>query len=267
MLLPPVVLIVREFTNRIGYSIVLDHYNGNYAWWEQLFLFFYNFYRRTDIMKYKIEMKYKVRGNQTVFFASDWLESDLALQTGEQLEKSSKVPEVSFTDELNSTWSLKEMRKLTAEIETEPHDITVYFDGGFNKDTNEAGLGAIIYYKQGKKNYRLRANERIEQMDTNNEAEYAALYFALNLLQDMGVHHLPCEIKGDSQVVLKQLEGEWPCFEENLNRWLDRIEEKMKDLGLEPRYESLPRKENKEADRLATQALEGKMINSTMEIA
>lgn len=217
-------------------------------------------------MKYKIEMKYKVKGSLTVSFTSDWLESNLALQTGEHLEKSGKILEMSFTDEMNSTWTLKELRKLTAEIETEPHDITVYFDGGFNKDTNEAGLGAIIYYKKGQKKYRLRANELIEQMDTNNEAEYAALHFALNLLQDLGVHHLPCEIKGDSQVVLKQLEGEWPCFEENLNRWLDRIEEKMKELGLEPRYEAVPRKENKEADRLASQALEGKIMNSTLEI-
>ncbi|TKC19635.1 ribonuclease H family protein [Robertmurraya kyonggiensis] len=217
-------------------------------------------------MKYQIEMQYKITGNRKVLFKSDWLDAEMALLTGEQLEKSGRATDLSFIDEMNSSWSLKELRKLSAEIEEEPHDIEVYFDGGFNKDTNEAGLGAIIYYKQGKKNFRLRGNELIEQMDTNNEAEYAALYYALNLLEELGVHHLPVEIKGDSQVVLKQLEGEWPCFEENLNRWLDRIEEKMKELGIEPRYEALPRKENKEADRLATQALEGTIINSTIEI-
>ncbi|MEQ2528587.1 reverse transcriptase-like protein [Robertmurraya yapensis] len=217
-------------------------------------------------MKYQIEMQYKITGNRKVLFTSDWLDAEMALLTGEQLEKSGKATDLSFIDEMNSSWSLKELRKLSAEIEEEPHDIKIYFDGGFNKDTSEAGLGAIIYYKQGKKNFRLRANELIEQMDTNNEAEYAALYFALNLLQDLGVHHLPVEIKGDSQVVLKQLEGEWPCFEDNLNRWLDRIEGKMKQLGIEPLYEALPRKENKEADRLATQALEGTIINSTIEI-
>lgn len=217
-------------------------------------------------MKYQIEMQYKITGNRKVLFTSDWLDADMALIAGEQLEKSGKATDLSFIDEMNSSWSLKELRKLSAEIEEEPHDIKVYFDGGFNKDTTEAGLGAIIYYKKGKKNFRLRANELIEQMDTNNEAEYAALYYALSLLQELGVHHLPVEIKGDSQVVLKQLEGEWPCFEENLNRWLDRIENKIKELGLEPRYEALPRKENKEADRLATQALEGTIINSTIEI-
>lgn len=217
-------------------------------------------------MKYKIEMKYKVKGSESIRFTSDWLESDLALRTGEQLEKSGKVTDLNYIDEMNSDWSLKELRKLTSEIEVEPHDITLYFDGGFNNETNEAGLGTVIYYQQGKKKYRLRANEFIAEMDTNNEAEYAALYFALNTLQELGAHHLPCEIKGDSQVVLKQLEGEWPCFEENLNRWLDRIEEKIKELGIQPTYTALSRKDNKEADRLATQALEGTNINSTIEI-
>lgn len=217
-------------------------------------------------MKYKIEMTYKIKGGQAVPFTSDWLDSDTTLQIGEELEKSGKVMNLTFTDEMNTSWSLKELRKLTVEIESEPHDIILYFDGGFHKEVSQAGLGVVIYYKQGKKNYRIRVNELITEMDTNNEAEYAALYFALNQLQDLGVHHLPCEIRGDSQVVLKQLEGDWPCFEENLNRWLDRIEAKISNLGIEPKYVSLSRKENKEADKLATQALEGTIINSKMEI-
>lgn len=217
-------------------------------------------------MNYKIEMTYKLRGSQPIAFASEWLDAETAIRMGEELEKLGKVSYFSFLDEMNQSWSMKEMKKLTAEIEEEPHDLTLYFDGGFNKNTYQAGLGAIIYYKQGKKQYRLRANQLIEQMETNNESEYAALYFALDLLEELGVHHLPCEIKGDSQVVLKQLEGEWPVFEEKLSRWLDRIEEKMKTLGIKAKYESVPRKENKEADKLATQALEGKIIHSTMEL-
>ncbi|WP_077213724.1 ribonuclease H family protein [Bacillus dakarensis] len=217
-------------------------------------------------MKYKIEWKYIVKGHKPVLFTSDWLESNVALDTGEQIDKSGKAAELNFIDEMNTSWTLKEMKKVTAEIETEPHDLIIYFDGGFNNETYEAGLGVVIYYKQGKKKFRIRSNELIEQMETNNEAEYAALYYALNILEELGVHHLPCEIKGDSQVVLKQLEGEWPCYEENLNRWLDRMEAKIKELGISPTYTPLSRKENKEADQLATQALEGKIINSRMQI-
>lgn len=220
-----------------------------------------------EILKYKLEWEYKAaKGIEPILFSSDFLDGEHALQAGEELEKSGKAAEISFIDEIGTSWTLKEMRKLLAEVEEEPHDLTVYFDGGFDSYKVKAGLGTIIYFKQGKKKYRLRANEVFDELETNNEAEYAALYFALTLLEEMGVRNMTCEIKGDSQVVLKQLDGEWPCYEETLNRWLDRIENKIKELGLHPKYLPVGRKENKEADKLATQALQGKMINSRMQI-
>lgn len=217
-------------------------------------------------MKYKLEWKYKIKGKEGIYFTSDWLSGELALQAGEELEDSGKAAEISFNDEAGTSWTVKEMRKLLAEIEEEPHDITMYFDGGFDKGTNRAGLGAIVYYNQGKKKYRLRANQLVEEMDTNNEAEYAAFYFGLSLLEELGVRQLSCEFKGDSQVVLKQLEGDWPCYEETFNRWLDRIEHKIKQMGLYPKYLPIDRKANREADKLATQALQGKIIHSKMQI-
>lgn len=217
-------------------------------------------------MKYKIEWAYKIKGEENVYFTSDWLHQDVAIRTGEDIHKHGKAAELNFYDEMGQVWNLKEMKKLVMEIEEDPHEVMVYFDGGFHKESNQAGLGVVIYFKQGKKKYRLRANEFIHEMDTNNEAEYAALHYAVNVLEELGVHHVPCDIKGDSQVVLKQLEGEWPCYEESLNRWLDRIEEKLKALGLKPRYQAIPRNENKEAHKLATQALEGKVIHSKMQL-
>jgi ribonuclease HI len=217
-------------------------------------------------MKYRLEWNFKLNGNEKVLFTSDWVSGEIAIQTGEELEKSGKAIEINFHDEMGTTWTLKEMKKLTAEIEEDPHEITIYFDGGFQKETKRAGLGAVIYFRQGKKKYRIRANEHFEEIENNNEAEYAAFYYTLNILEDLGVHHLPCEFKGDSQTVLKQLNGEWPCYEENLNRWLDRIEEKIKSLGIQTKYTSISRNENKEADKLATQALEGKEIFAKTQI-
>lgn len=211
-------------------------------------------------MKYRLEWNHKLKSNEKVQFSSEWVSGETAIEIGEELERTGKVSDLYFYDEKGTSWILKEMKKLLTEIEEEPHEITVYFDGGFQKETNQAGLGAVIFFKQGKKKYRIRANECIDEMDTNNEAEYAAFYYALNILEDLGVSHLSCEFKGDSQVVLKQLEGEWPCYEDALNRWLDRIEEKIKALGLTPKYTVISRKDNKEADKLATQALEGKEI-------
>ena len=217
-------------------------------------------------MKYKLEWKYKLKGTEGTIFTSEWLEGEAALQIGEDLEKSGKASDLIYHDERGTTWITKEMKKLLEEIEEDPHDLTIYFDGGFNKKTSQAGLGAVIYFKQGKKKYRIRANELFDEIETNSEAEYAAMYYTVNLLEEMGVHHMTCEFKGDAQGVLMQLKGEWPCYEENLNRWLDRIEEKLKALKVNAKFTPIPRTENKEADKLATQALEGKEINSKMQI-
>jgi ribonuclease HI len=217
-------------------------------------------------MKYKCEWKYILKGKEKIQLTSDLLTDDIAIQFGEELEKTGKANDLVFYDELGTSWTYKELKKLVTEIEEDPNEITVYFDGGFQKDSNQAGLGVVIFFKQGKKKYRIRANEKFDEMETNNEAEYAALYYGLTILEEMGVHHLPCEFKGDSQGVLKQLEGEWPCYEEVLNKWLDRIEEKMKSLGIVPRFTSIPRNENKEADRLASQALAGKEIFSKTQL-
>jgi ribonuclease HI len=211
-------------------------------------------------MKYRLEWHYKLKNHEKVQFSSEWVTGETAVNIGEELERTGKITDLYFYDEAGTSWILKEMKKLTAEIEEEPHDFIVYFDGGFDKGSSRAGLGAVIYFNQGKKKYRIRANELFEEMESNSEAEYAAIYYALNILEDMGVHNHSCEFKGDAQGVLKQLEGEWPCYEETLNAWLDRIEEKIKNLGIIAKYTVIPRKDNKEADKLATQALEGKEV-------
>lgn len=102
-------------------------------------------------MKYKLEWKYKLKGNEDILFTSDWIDGESALQAGEDIEKSGKGKEIIYYDEAGTSWSTKEMRKLLMEVEEDPHDITVFFDGGFNKETCQAGLGAVIYFKQGKK--------------------------------------------------------------------------------------------------------------------
>ncbi|MBB6444628.1 ribonuclease HI [Bacillus benzoevorans] len=213
-----------------------------------------------------MEWLYKLKGTDGVYFTSDWIDGDQAILYGEDIEKQNRTSELIFYDEMGQSWKLKELKKLNTEVEEEPHDVMIYFDGGYNRDSLHSGLGAVVYYRQGKKKFRLRANESIDELENNNEAEYAALMFALNLLEEIGVHQLPCDIKGDAQGVLKQLAGEWPCYEENLNKWLDRIEEKINILGLKPRYQPIPRNDNKEAHKLASQALEGKNIYSKMQL-
>lgn len=216
-------------------------------------------------MKVRIELTYKTPKGMKTSFNSDTMNAEDAILITEDLEKTGRVKSIKFVDHRDGTWSVKELKEFVKGIQTEPHDITVYFDGGFDLETRHSGLGCSIYYKQNGKSYRLRKNSLIEELQTNNEAEYAALYLAIDELEQLGVHHLPVQFIGDSQVVINQMKDEWACFEEALTNWADRIENKIKKLGIEPEYLLVTRKENKEADKLATQALQGVEIISTTE--
>ncbi|MBM7647925.1 ribonuclease HI [Bacillus ectoiniformans] len=209
----------------------------------------------------KIKWTYSFKGRKTDF-ESDWMEKSEVLPIVNDLQKTGRVKTLSIMDELHNEWTLKEFAKLDKQLDEEPSDVQLFFDGGYNLSLNEAGIGVVIYYKKNDKNYRVRMNERLMQLESNNEAEYAALHRGVMMLEEIGVKQVPVTIFGDSNVVLKQLSGEWPCYEEVLNTWLDRIELKVKAMGIAPLYNPIDRKENKEADKLATQALEGTYVNS-----
>jgi ribonuclease HI len=217
-------------------------------------------------MKIRIEWTYKTpKGTETVFL-SDEMPIGQAMLIAEDLERTKRTKSVTYTDEHDSTWTIKEMKAYLKGIETEPHNIKVYFDGGFDHPTSNSGLGCVIYYEQSGKSYRLRKNAPSSELISNNEAEYAALYLCITELELMGVHHLPVKFIGDSQVVINQMSGDWPAYEKELSSWADRIDEKLKDLGISPEYELVPRKANAEADRLATQALNGVAITAVSEL-
>lgn len=216
-----------------------------------------------DVM---IRWVYVTPKKQEVVLTSDLLPVEQALLLAEDFEKTGRVKELTFIDRQHVTWTKKELIKLQKELETEPHDVIAYFDGSFDNETLQSGVGVVIYYKQNNDQYRFRANRQLDELKSNNEAEYAAFWFLVQMLEELGVHHLPVVFRGDSHVVLNQLSGMWPCFEDDYNAWLDRIEAKLAELGIQPVYEPISRKQNKEADQLARQALEGKSISSTMEL-
>jgi ribonuclease HI len=213
-------------------------------------------------MKYRMEWTYKTKHGLETLLQTEYLRLEDALQFAADFEKTGRTKEIAFYDEMGTYWTKKEAEKLVKQVEEEPHDVIVYFDGGYDVQTRQAGIGVSIYYKQNGKTYRIRRNELFGQLENNNEAEYAALLFGIQLLEELGVQYQSVTLRGDSQVVLNQLSGEWPCYEENLNKYLDRIEEKSRALKLKLDCESISRKNNKEAHQLATQALEGVFIDS-----
>jgi len=125
----------------------------------------------------------------------------------------------------------------------------VYFDGASRGNPGPAAIGWVLVTGDG---IAAEGGERIGRV-TNNQAEYEALIRALEAALDYGFEEL--RIKGDSQLVVKQVRGKWDVNDPTLRKkrlrareLLDRVEEWSID--------HVPRDINERADELANEALD-----------
>lgn len=90
---------------------------------------------------------------------------------------------------------------------------------------------------------------------TNNMAEYAALGFALKFLADAGWKG-ELAVYGDSQLVVRQLTGEYACNVEKLQKIRERVLSLMKQVADPLSIVWVPREQNQSADALSKVAYE-----------
>ena len=91
----------------------------------------------------------------------------------------------------------------------------------------------------------------LEFKATNNMAEYEALIFGLSAALSLGIRQLL--VKGDSQLIIKQVRGECSCNEPRLAAYLLHVRKLEKDFSaLEMQH--VPRAHNSAADELSTRA-------------
>jgi ribonuclease HI len=89
---------------------------------------------------------------------------------------------------------------------------------------------------------------RLEFKATNNMSEYEALIFGLSAALSLGVRQLL--VKGDSQLIIKQVRGECSCNEPRLAAYLLHVRKLEKDfMALELQH--VPRADNSAADDLS----------------
>lgn len=120
----------------------------------------------------------------------------------------------------------------------------LYTDGGARGNPGPAGFGALLFSEDHKL---IDFTGGYEAHATNNFAEYSALLIGLKLAQKKGVTNLECRL--DSELVVKQLKGEYKIKDENIKNFYKKINELIIDFK-SISFKHIPREDNKHADRM-----------------
>lgn len=135
--------------------------------------------------------------------------------------------------------------------------IFCYTDGGARGNPGPAAIG--IYVVDAAGGVVLTHKETIGEA-TNNVAEYQAVITALRCLGEHfgdALRDHALEFRLDSELVVKQLRGEYKVKDANLAQLHGNIKSVLADLP-HVTFVHVRREQNKEADRLVNEALDGK---------
>ncbi|MCO5551851.1 hypothetical protein L7F22_005356 [Adiantum nelumboides] len=99
----------------------------------------------------------------------------------------------------------------------------------------------------------------LENVHSNNEAEYAALSLGLEWCLNLGIKRL--NAFGDALLLVKQVHGTWDCRNQGLVVQLRRVKELLKRFEV-AHLLHVPRKDNQEADALASEKLQDVTIGA-----
>lgn len=134
--------------------------------------------------------------------------------------------------------------------------LIIYIDGGSRGNPGPSGIGVLFL---DEKQEILKQYSEFLGKKTNNEAEYLALIFAFKKIKALfgkdKVKSLEIEIRSDSELLVKQMKGEYKIKDPGIQKlfleaWNLRID--FKNL----KFYLIAREQNKQADKLVNQAID-----------
>lgn len=125
----------------------------------------------------------------------------------------------------------------------------LYFDGACRGNPGPAAIGYAIVAGEG---IVAEGGETIGE-STNNRAEYEALIRGLEVAADYGFDEL--HVRGDSELAIKQIRGEYDTNDPDLRERRVRVRELLERFD-EWSLQHVPREVNERADTLANEALD-----------
>ena len=125
----------------------------------------------------------------------------------------------------------------------------LYFDGASRGNPGPAAVGWVIVTGDG---IVAESGRRIGRA-TNNQAEYEALVAGLEAASEYGFDEI--HVRGDSELIVKQVRGEWNAHDPVLRERRVRVRELLAEFD-EWTISHVPREVNDRADELANEALD-----------
>ena len=127
----------------------------------------------------------------------------------------------------------------------------LFTDGGSRGNPGQSAIGVVLEDPDSGKVLR-EHYERIG-IQTNNVAEYRALIEGLRIAKRYHPNKLICHL--DSELLVKQLKGEYKVKMESLKEFFNEIREMMLELPF-VEFLYIPRADNHRADALVNKALD-----------
>ena len=117
------------------------------------------------------------------------------------------------------------------------------FDGAYSRAGK--GVGIVITSPKGKV---FNFSFKLEFEATNNVAQNEALLLGIEIVKDMGIKLL--SIKGDSDLIVQQVKGQFACKCQRLEKYRNAIWDRMEFFDA-LNIEAIPRDQNSATDQLA----------------
>lgn len=128
--------------------------------------------------------------------------------------------------------------------------LVIHTDGAARGNPGPAGAGAVLRRASGEL---VEEASRYLGRATNNVAEYGALILALERAREHGAREI--EIRADSELLVRQMSGEYKIKNEALKELAARAHEIARSFK-RVAYVHVRREYNRDADRLANRAID-----------
>jgi len=138
-------------------------------------------------------------------------------------------------------------------FESTPKTVRIFCDGGSRGNPGPAGIGAVVLDASREPATVIATVSEAIGIATNNVAEYQALISGLEAAADFGARRV--EVRADSQLIIRQLEGRYRVKNQGLQPLYRRAMELLRGYA-EVDLQHVYREENTEADALVNAALD-----------